>query len=227
MSTDQDRENPVLRAVQLAETRAERLQLIVDRFDVYEEGMPDPTVPGAAKVVTTHRGKLLREHPRYVLVTQYGDHGHYRLRLGSDLANVQQLAVDAAVNAYGSELVICYFDLDVMAGPEPSPEEGDKVRLTAEGATYGSIRDETRRTDIDFYVVGSETDTFDGVAYKKLYLSVNQDADYLDGDYDAMLDEQYVEIVKLGYPDERLPVCYDVVAVLTNVIFNTRPTENA
>jgi hypothetical protein len=212
--------------ITLAETRAERLQRIAEGYEIYEDGMPDPTVPGAAQVEYVHGHKVLnpvpRKHPRYVLVTQYGDKGNYRLRLGDDLRNIEQLAADAVTDVYGAEQPICYFDLDVLAGPEPTPGEGDKVHLTREGQ-------ERVPHNVDpgalYYVVGTETDTFDGEAYEKLYLSTDEGADYLNGTYDMLIDEHYVEVIESAFEDERMPVRYGLARIITQVVFNTVPTE--
>jgi hypothetical protein len=208
-------------SITLAETRAKRLQDIAEGYEVSEEGMPDATVPGAATPMYGARPerKVLR-HPRYVLVTQYGDKGNYRLRLGTDKPNIEQLAADAVTDAYGAEMVICYFDLDVLAGDPPSPSEGDRVRLTDEGMTRVAWANQ----DQTFYVVGTETDTFDGVAYEKLYLSLNEGADYLSGVYDTLIDEQYVEVIEPAIEDERMPVRYGLARVVTQVVFNTIPS---
>lgn len=207
--------------LRLAETRAKRLADIVDGYEVYEDGMPDSTVPGAAEVVTSHEGEIVREHPRYVLVTQFGDKGAYRLRLGADLDNVEQLAADAVTDTSGGESVICYFDLDVLAGPKPRPSEGDRVMLTVEGAAHVPHNVDP---GAQFWVVGSETDTFDGEAYEKLYISTNEGADYLSGSYDALVDEQYVAVIESAYEDQRMPVRYSLAKVVTQVVFNTIPS---
>jgi hypothetical protein len=211
--------------IALAEIRAKRLQDIAEGYEVGEEGMPDSSVPGAATcmygTVTGDRKRLLR-HPRYVLVTQYGDKGNYRLRLGDSKPNIEQLAADAVTDADGAEMVICYFDLDVLAGDPPRPGEGDKVHLTREGQ-------ERVPHNVDpgalYYVVGTETDTFDGEAYEKLYLSTDEGADYLNGTYDMLIDEHYVEVIESAFEDERMPVRYGLARIITQVVFNTVPTE--
>jgi hypothetical protein len=75
-----------------------------------------------------------------------------------------------------------------------------------------------------FYVVGTETDTFDGRAFEWLYLSTDQGADYLSGTYDAKVDEAYVEVVERACPDERMPVRYGLAKVVVSVVFNTVPS---
>jgi hypothetical protein len=215
----------------LAAERARRLAMIADGYEVGDEGMPDGSVPGAARPELTAQrypcdveaGKLIK-HPRYVLVTQYGNHGNYRLYLANDLANVEQLAAGALTSDSGSELVICYFDLDDLAGEEPTPCEGDRVRLTEKGVSYGSVQVDKRSTDVVFYVVGAETDTFDGRAFEWLYLSTSVDADYLSGDYDAKVDEQHVEVIERVEPDERMPVRYGLAKIVVSVTFNTVPS---
>jgi hypothetical protein len=107
----------------LAERRAARLARIVEAYEVGEEGAPDSSVPGAARVVYYHHrdkngAPIMSRHPRYVLVTQYGDKGNYRLYLANDLANVEQVARLAVCE---DESISCYFDLDQLAGPEPQP----------------------------------------------------------------------------------------------------------
>jgi hypothetical protein len=205
--------------ITLAETRAKRLQDVADGYEVGEDGMPDASVPGAASTMRAE-GKLIR-HPRFVLVTQYGDKGNYRLRLGRDKPNIEQLAADAVTDAYGAEMVICYFDLDVLAGAPPRPGEGDIVCLTEDGKAYGASN---QSTEGPFHVVGTETDTFDGEAYEKLYLARTEGADYLSGNYAHKIDEQYVEVIDPAYPDERMPVRYGLARVITQVVFNTIPS---
>jgi hypothetical protein len=220
--TDIDAPNTVEaveQAKQHAATRAERLQRIFDGYEIFEDGLPDSTVPGAAKVVTSHGDQIVRHHPRYVLIDQRGDKGNYYANLAEDLRGIEQLAAEGIRDPYGSASPVCYFDLDQLAGPEPRPSEDDKVRLTKEGQTY------TGPADGVFYVVGSETDTFDGEAYEKLYLSTNPDADYLGGDYDHLVDEAHVEIVESAEEDERLPVRYLLAKVVTTVVFNSTPEQ--
>jgi hypothetical protein len=208
----------------LAERRAARLAMVLEGYEVGEEGGPDSSVPGAARVERTAQrypcdaeaGKLV-DHPRYVLVTQYGDKGNYRVYLAKDLANVEQLARLAVCDG---ESISCYFDLDELAGPEPSPCEGDRVRLTEEGLTYADDADEPN----EFYVVGSETDTFDGQAFERLYLARQPTAEYLSGDYACKVDEQYVEVVERAWPDERMPVRYGLARTVVSVVFNTVPS---
>lgn len=202
----------------VAERRAKRLQDIMQGYEVYEDGMPDSTVPGASEPVVVN--DVVRAHPRYVLVTQYDDKGNYRLHLGESRNNIEQLAANAV---FGEEMPVCYFDLDVLAGPEPRPDEGDKVVLTDEGHTYINDKSLVGET---FWVVGTETDTYDGQAYEKLYISRNEHAEYLSGDYDALIDEQYVEVVESAYEDERMPVRYGLAKIVTQVVFNTIATES-
>jgi hypothetical protein len=109
----------------LAERRAARLAMVLEGYEVGDEGMPDSSVPGAARVERTAQrypcdveaGKLVK-HPRYVLLTQYGDKGNYRAYLANDVANVAQLARLAVCDG---ESIVVYFDLDELAGPEPEP----------------------------------------------------------------------------------------------------------
>jgi hypothetical protein len=213
----------------LAERRAARLAMVLEGYEVGEEGGPDSSVPGAARVERTAQrypcdaeaGKLV-DHPRYVLVTQYGDKGNYRVYLAKDLANVEQLARLAVCDG---ESISCYFDLDELAGPEPSPCEGDRVRLTPEGVErVDPPYVENAQEHNDFYVVGTETDTFDGEAYEKLYLARDRGADYLSGFYDHLIDEQYVEVVERAWPDERMPVRYGLARTVVSVVFNTVPS---
>lgn len=149
--------------IRLAEERARRLQMIVEGYEVYEDGMPDSSVPGAAKIVTSHEGRIVRQHPRYVLVTQYGDRGNYRLRLGEDLRNVEQLAADAVTDDCGSEQPICYFDLDVLAGEAPDPvtvmydgreweiEEvrGDRLDIIGDSGALSILREEAAVIEVE------------------------------------------------------------------------------
>jgi len=216
-------DHKISQEVAIAETRAKRLQMIVEGYEVYDDGMPDSTVPGAASPMYGARPeRRIIRHPRYVLVTQYDDKGNYRLHLGENLANIEQIASFVVTSFDGGEAPVCYFDLDVLAGPEPRPCEGDKVVLTDEGQIYINDKSLVGET---FYVVGAETDTFDGEAYEKFYISRNENAEYLSGEYDALIDEQYVEVVESAYEDERMPVRYGLAKIVTQVVFNTIPTD--
>jgi hypothetical protein len=195
-----------IEATQIAAQRAKRLNDIIDGYEVSEDGLPDATVPGAAAPYHGLKGQLL-DHPRFVLVTQYGDKGNYRLRLGADLRNIERLAADAVTDSEGGELVYCYFDLDELAGEEPRPSEGDTVEYE----------------DKQWIVNGSETDTFDGVAFENLYL-VEPGSNREWGDWDEKVDEARVTLIKSEIPDERMPVRYGLARVVTQVVFNTVPT---
>jgi hypothetical protein len=108
-----------------AQARAARLERVMEGYELDPSDPfdhPDPSVPGAARVEVVNH--LLRSHPRYVLVTQYGDRGNYRVYLGNSRLNVEELAARAI---RGEEDVICYYDLDQLAGPEPRPQEGERM----------------------------------------------------------------------------------------------------
>jgi hypothetical protein len=197
--------------IDMAEARAKRLQDIAEGYEVIDEGMPDSTVPGAAKVETSHDGKIIRKHPRYVLVTQYGDKGNYRLRLGADKPNIEQLAADAVTDAYGAEMVICYFDLDVLAGEEPEADAYDKVSLLPEAAGHYGAENQERVFVV--YDIDSKDDR------RTLDLSVAEDEDPL---FWCYADE--VVVLERSVPDERMPVRYGLARIITQVVFNTIPS---
>lgn len=104
----------------IAAERAARLAMIMDGYDVQDE--PDGSIPGAARLTYTIADQsVVDTHPRYVLVTQYGDKGNYRVHLAEDRAGVESLAAYVTTDASGGEAVICFFDLDELAGPAPQP----------------------------------------------------------------------------------------------------------
>jgi hypothetical protein len=197
--------------ITLAETRAKRLQDVADGYEVGEDGMPDASVPGAASTMRAE-GKLIR-HPRFVLVTQYGDKGNYRLRLGRDKPNIEQLAADAVTDAYGAEMVICYFDLDVLAGDPPRPSEGDVVSYQHEDVAY------------KYTVERVDEDLVEGELSRNLCLvEVGRESDNWD-DYDHRVHEDDVELIERNsIEDERMPVRYGLARVVTQVVFNTIPS---
>lgn len=201
--------NPVEREIRLAETRAERLRRIVDGYEIYEEGMPDSTVPGAAKIVNTHGGKLLRRHPRYVLITQYAE-GNYRLRLGEDVHNIEQLAADAATDAEGAELVVCYYDLDQLAGEGPIPVKADYKGHTwmVHGEEYGDRDPATNNpTKTGRWILKRSPDDRRRSSY----------------DWEHVDPDELTNIVTTPEEDERMPVRYALARVVTIAVFNTRP----
>ena len=216
-----DHDKVTTTAAEEAAIHAERARRFAMVLEGYEAEGPDCTVPGAARVERADDGAVL-SHPRYALVEQRGDSGYYFANLAETPAAVAELAAEGIHDAYGSAAPVCYFDLDTLAGEAPRPGECDKVRLTDEGKLYGAAG---APTDVDFWVVGSETDTFDGVAFEKLYLSTKENADYLGGEYDHLVDEAYVTVIESDVPDERMPLRYAVAGIRTVVVFNTIPTE--
>lgn len=150
-------------------------------------------------------------HGRFAVHAQ-GDGGHSELTRASSLARCEDIAISHIRDGWA---IVAAYDLDTLSGPEPRPDEGDKVKLTNEG------RERCGESDDTFYVVGTETDTFDGEAYEKLYLSRNKDAGYLGGDYDVKIDEAYVTIIEPATPEERLPVKHSIAAQRIIVVFNT------
>jgi hypothetical protein len=181
----------------LAERRAARLAMVLEGYEVGDEGMPDSSVPGAARVeyeADLHTGSRdvvadLRKprkpisHPRYVLLTQYGDKGNYRAYLANDVANVAQLARLAVCDG---ESIVVYFDLDELAGPEPLLVDGEVAR-------YLCLVEQ-----------GREPKDWD--------------------DYDHRVDEIEVVVVERAEPDERMPVRYRLAKVVVSVVFNTVPS---
>jgi hypothetical protein len=187
--------------IELAELRAKRLRDVADGYEVDAfVGMPDETVPGADKLRwagSPFKAKL-EYHPRYVLVTQYGK-GNYRLRLGADLRNIEQLAADAVTDSDGGELVYCYFDLDELAGENHfTPVDGDYVQVEHGGEEYEITRSTVYAAESDkvstYYLEGAPANEYT---------------------YDQLIDPN----------DERMPVRYGLARVVTQVVFNTVPTE--
>jgi hypothetical protein len=185
---------------ELAEMRAKRLDDVIAGYEVSDDGLPDSTVPGAATPVYGPRPeRQLLRHPRYVLVTQYGDKGNYRLRLGRDLRNIEQLAADAVTDSNGGELVYCYFDLDVLAGESHfTPVDGDYVQVEHGGEEYEITRSTVYAATSDrqstYYLEGAPANEYT---------------------YDQLIDPN----------DERMPVRYGLARVVTQVVFNTVPAE--
>lgn len=196
----------VLDPLALAAERARRLAMIVDGYEVGDEGMPDGSVPGAARVeYIWNQGKpptdVLRKHPRYVLITQYGDHGNYRLRLAADLANIEQLAADALTDAEGAEQIVCYFDLDQLAGEEQLPLE-----VAYQGEEWMVHGRE--------YEFGAPTDK---------WVLKRSPADRRRSSYDwATVDPSECDLG--DWEDERMPVRYGLAKVVVSVVFNTVPS---
>jgi hypothetical protein len=199
----------------LAERRAARLARIVEAYEVGEEGAPDSSVPGAARVVYYHHrdkngAPIMSRHPRYVLVTQYGDKGNYRLYLANDLANVEQVARLAVCE---DESISCYFDLDQLAGEEPSINDGDVVRWAPDDVFY------------DYRVERIDEELIEGEVTR--YLCLVEQGRETKGwdDYDHRVRESDdVEVVERDWPDERMPVRYGLARVVVSVIFNTVPS---
>lgn len=196
--------------LRLAATRAERLQRIVDGYEVYEDGMPDPSAPFASKVKTGPTGTPILEHPRYALVYQYDDKGHYAVNLADTLAQVQDLA---ASEVQQECLISCYFDLDQLAGEEPPIYEDDIVAYAPEDVTY------------TYSVVRVDEELIEGEVARYLCLvEVGKPAPEDWDDWDERVHEEDAELVESVEPDERMPVRYGVAGVKTVVAFNTIPS---
>jgi hypothetical protein len=186
---------------QLAATRAKRLADIMAGYEVGDKGAPDSSVPGAARIEYTigpppRRHAFPRHHPRYVLVTQYGDHGDYRVYLADDLANVERLAVYAIQT---DEDVICYFDLGELAGPEPEIAEGDTV-----------VHPNAERFNLAPYVVER--------------VQSDQDGDPLALGSGQCWSCEILDVIERAEEDERMPVRYGLAKVVISVVFNTIPS---
>lgn len=191
----------------VAEQRAERFERLAEAIEQRECSEcigHDQTRPGADR------------HGRYALHAQ-GDGGRSELTRCSSPSRAEVVAESHLNEGW---TIVALYDLDTLADEGPRPIEGDVVKLTEEGRgrIFAEFPDQVTGT---FFVVGSETDTFDGEAYERLYLARNADADYLSGDYSYRIDEQYVTVVERAEPDKRLPVKYDVAAVVQRVVFNT------
>jgi hypothetical protein len=203
--TEREQMTEAIDPLVLAEARARRLAMIVDGYEVGDEGMPDGSVPGAARVEHQHAHVTLnpvpRSHPRYVLVTRYGDHGDYRLRLGADVPNVEQLAADAQTDAYGAELIVCYFDLDQLAGDEQLPPS----------VVYDGW---------DWMVHGRE---YVGGEPTSKWVLKRSPTDQRRSTYDwATVDPSECDLG--DWEDERMPVRYGLAKVVVSVVFNTVPS---
>jgi hypothetical protein len=200
-----------------AQTRAARLARVMEGYELDPSDpfdCPDPSVPGAARVEkTTQRypcdveaGKLV-SHPRYVLVTQYGDRGDYRVHLAQTRSAVDQLAGYVYVAESGPETPICFYDLDQLAGPEPRPQEGDRVLYSEQELYVSWVREELIEGEVAY--------TYD--------LDPNPDAD-LDTAAELSVDPEEFEVIERAEEDERMPVRYGLAKVVVSVVFNTVPS---
>jgi hypothetical protein len=186
----------------LAERRAANLAKIIDGYDVHDD--PDSSVPGAARVRKVNGGPsalgcdVVTDHPRLALVTQYGDKGNYRVHLAEDRRGVEQLAAYVATDADGGEAIVCYFDLDELAGEEPTFEVGDWVCVVAD-------------SDGEAYEITSISSP--DATHPALY--------HLEG---AMANDYAAEQLVDSDGDERMPVRYSLAKVVVSVVFNTVPS---
>lgn len=192
--------------IKQAQTRAERLERVMEGYELDPSNMfdrPNSSVPGAARVertaqrypCDTEAGKLV-SHPRYVLVTQYGDRGQYRVTLAADLANVEQLARLAVCDG---EAVWCFYDLDELAGPEPEITEGDTV-----------AHPNAERFNLAPYVVER--------------IELDQDDDPMARGGGQCWSCEILDVIERGSEDERMPVRYGLAKVVVSVVFNTIPS---
>lgn len=175
-------------------SRIERLERFERVKSGYEADGPDSTVPGATSV---------HSRPgRYAVVTvSLRGHGYF-VNYASALMNVE---IVAAANLGEGWQPVCYFDLDDLGDPLP-PYEGDIVN-------YGGER---------HHVVLVTDDVAEGELYHKLYLH-KTDAGAM-FDECELVDEDDVEILERGEPDDRMPVRYGVAKIHTVVVFNTIPS---
>lgn len=194
-------------ALKLAAVRAERLQRILDGYEVYGDDAPDPSAPFASKIKTGPTGTPVLEHPRYALVWQYGDKGNYRVNVADDLARLRDLAAN---EIHEGALISCYFDLDELAGEEPLPLE---VEYQGEvWMVHG------RETDPDSHAKG-----MDALVYTGRWTLKKSPKDRRRSTYDFTTVDP-AECDLLGWEDERMPVRYGVAGVNTVIAFNTIPS---
>lgn len=194
-------------SIRLAEMRSEHLGRVTDAYEISDEGMPDCTVPGAAAMAYSEFNgvRILRSHPRFVLLTQYGDKDNYRVYLARDQANVEQLARLAVCDG---ESIICYFDLDQLVGKEPLAYEGDIVQCEDHLYTVAHVDEELIEGEIARYLCLNEVDKIVGGW----------------DDYDRRESDGDVEVVESVEPDERMPMRYELARIAVSVVFNTIPS---
>lgn len=169
-----------------AELRAKRF---ADILAGYEAEGPDCTEPGAATPA---------ERPaRYVVITESTRGFGYFANYATTLSNVE---VVAAANIEQGWQPVCYFDLDVLAGPEPLPME-----VGYQGEEWMVHGHE--------YVNGERSGQW---VLKK------SPRDRRRSTYDwATVDPADVDL--MGWEDERMPVRYLVAGIRKAVAFNTSP----
>lgn len=206
-------------AEQLFRDRRERFNRILDG---YELGAGDWTLVGTPKRT---REEAMRMHPqprvdvdakhvkpgRWVLIT-HSDHVGY---FAENVGMVEDLGHVAVANLHEAQQPVCYFDLDELAGDEPSPREGDRVALLMNMHGYAA-----RAHGGDWYVVESTTAVADGIAYEELDLARGPDGE----PQWTGIDEQYVTVLERAEPDERMPVRYGLAKIVTAAVFNTIPS---
>src|SRR5580704_8968760 len=174
----------------ITHTRRERFEGILTG---YEADGPDGSIPGASS-----------NPKRYALVTEsVRGHGYF----ATYCATLPDVERAAAANISGGWQPVCYFDLDKLAGDEPSPVEGDVVE-------YGGAR---------YHVVHVEDDTSDGVLFHWLYMHprTSEPDGWIDDPLTQRVDESDCTVVERTEADERMPVRYGVARIQTLVVFNT------
>ena len=184
---------------------AVRVANLAKILEGYEVGMPDSSVPGAARPQYSAQrypgdaeaGKLVK-HPRYALVSQYDDKGNYRVCLADDLAGVERVAAQVLTEG---DAIACYFDLDELAGEEELPKQ-----VLYKGAIWD--------------VIGH---TYENAEKTGRWTLRKDPTDRRRSSYDwESVDPADVDTE--GWEDERMPVRYGLAKIVVSVVFNTVPS---
>lgn len=150
-----------------------------------------------------HRDLKSKPH-QYVLLT-HGRDGRYWCGCAT-VSDARDRAAELVQDDYPNNPT-CYFDLDELAGDPPSPCEGDRVHYE----------------DDTWWITHVHDDVADGMVFHKLYLDKSKAA-FIDSQH-TDVDETDVEIIERAFPDDRLPVKFDVADVVVSVVFNTVPAS--
>lgn len=97
------------------------------------------------------------------------------------------------------------YDLDILAGDDPLPMEGDRVNFEDQG---------------EHYIVGVRDELIEGEIAYTYDLDFDANADPDSATYREVRDDEFT-IIERGEPDERLPVKHAVAAVRNIVVFDT------
>lgn len=233
-----------------AEVLATRRRRFNDVLDGYECGAGDWAMPTTPVI----RDAAMRELPaervavegpaaaryvpgRYAVVCE-STRGHgYHVTNVTDRSEIEPAARASIRESWEP---VCYFDLDVLAGDEPMPNEGDIVAYANE------CHDDCRHPNLDHAAAGEPCQTSDGVQldWPPRYFVLRLDEELSEGeiayylilnrvgsthtdawdDWDERVYWDEVTLVERAEPDERMPVRYGVARITTTVAFNTVPT---